>query len=170
LSAKRPRDFHAAAVGVREAVGRVVDARRQALAEERDDLARLFAQRLFLAAHGTGLHQRQRQLGQRPQPRNAGHARFHGAQPRVRADQHVVEHREVREHAPMLEGARQPALRELLGRQAGDVLPVEQHLPFVGLVQPGHQVEQRGLARAVRPDHAEQFALAHVQVHRVRRP
>jgi hypothetical protein len=69
---------------------------------------------LLLAPHGRRLHQRERQLRQRAQARHAAHARFHGAQPRVRADQHVVEHREVREHAAMLEGARQAALRELL--------------------------------------------------------
>ena len=167
LERERARDLHAAAVGVREAVGRVIDARRQPFAEQRDDLERLPAQRLLLAPHGGGLHQRERQFGQRAQARHAAHARLHGAQPGVRADQHVVEHREVGEHAPMLEGARQAARGELLRGQARDVLPLEQHLPFVGPVQAGHEVEERGLAGPVGPDHAEQFALAHVQVDRV---
>ncbi|MCY1368043.1 hypothetical protein D9M69_550020 [compost metagenome] len=161
---ERACDLHAAAVGVREAVGRMVGARREAFAEERDDLARLVAQRFFLAPHRPWLHQRERQLGQCTETRHAAHARFHGAQPRVCADQHVVEHREVREHAPVLEGTRQAALCELLRGQAGDVVAVEAHLPGIGLVQAGDEVEQRGLARTVRADHAQQFALAHLQV------
>ncbi|WP_373696587.1 hypothetical protein [Variovorax sp. EBFNA2] len=43
-------------------------------------------------------------------------------------------------------------------------MAIEPHLPGVGLVEARDEVEQRGLACAVRADHAQQFAFAHLQV------
>ena len=50
-----------------------------------------------------------------------GHCGRTAREPRVRADQHVVEHAQVAEHAAVLERAREAERRELLGRKAGDV-------------------------------------------------
>ena len=98
--------------------------------------------------------------------RCTGHA---GAppQPRVRADQHVVEHAQVAEHAAVLEGAREAERGELLGRQAGDVAAREVDAAGVRRVEPGDEIEQRGLAGAVRPDDADQLALGDGERQRV---
>ena len=58
----------------------------------------------------------------------------------------------MREQAVDLEGADKPALHPLLGAERGDVLAAEQDLPAVRAQHAGHQVDQRGLARAIWPD------------------
>ena len=153
---ERTRDLDAPAVGVGEREGRIVDARQQPLAEQREDFRRVGAQLLFLASHRAGADQRQRELGDRADYRQG---RAHGGKARVRADQHIVEHREIAEYAAMLERAREAERREFLGRQAGDVAAGEPHRAGVGPVQASNEVEQRGLAGAVRPDHADQRAV-----------
>ena len=65
---------------------------------------------------------------------------------------HRFERGEMREQAVDLEGAHKPAPHPLLGAERGDVLAAEQDLAAVGAQHPGHQVDQRGLAGAVRPD------------------
>ena len=51
-----------------------------------------------------------------------------------------------------LEGAHQPALDPLLRRQRGDVGAVERDASGVRPQHPGHQIDQRRLAGAVRAD------------------
>src|SRR5262249_481919 len=77
---------------------------------------------------------------------------------RVPADHHVLERREVREQADVLEGARDTGDRHFVGRQAGQRLGVEHEAPTVGRVDPRQHVEERGLAGAVWADQAEDFA------------
>ena len=48
--------------------------------------------------------------------------------------------------------------------EADDRPPLEQDLARVGAVDAGDQVEERRLARAVRPDHADDLALVHMEV------
>ena len=85
------------------------------LAEQREDLHRLGAQRCFLGLDRARAHQRERKFGDRTDQRPL---RAHRCEARVRADQHIVEHAQVAEHAAVLERAREAERRELLGRQA----------------------------------------------------
>jgi len=47
---------------------------------------------------------------------------------------------------------------------ARDLPALEDHVPVLGLVDPGDHVEHGGLAGAVRADEAQDFALVYVQV------
>ena len=116
-------------------------------------IARASSQRGF-APYRCRPHKRAQHLGRGTQ---RGPARLGRAQP-LRADQHVVEHAQVAEHAAVLERARDAERREAFGRGARDVVAVERHAAGIGPVGARDQVEQRRLARAVRPDHAQQFA------------
>ena len=56
-----------------------------------------------------------------------------------------------------------PAADDPVRRRAQQALAVEGDLALVRLVQPGDQVEERRLARAVRADQADDLALAGVK-------
>src|SRR6267143_240001 len=71
---------------------------------------------------------------------------------------HGVEHGDLREDVGDLERLGQPAAVHALGRQPRYVLAAEAHRSRRRRVQPGDDVEQGGLARAVRPDHREHLA------------
>jgi hypothetical protein len=73
-------------------------------------------------------------------------------------DPDVVEQRERREHVGALERAREAQVRDAVRRRAGDVLAVEEIWPDVGAKVAGEQVEERGLAGAVRADDRVQRA------------
>ncbi len=62
-----------------------------------------------------------------------------------------------------------PARPRRCGRPARDVLALEEHPPVGGLLQAGEDVEHRRLARAVRPDQADDLARGHVERHLVER-
>ena len=66
--------------------------------------------------------------------------------------QHVVEDRQPREQAGDLEGACHPERGAPVARPAGDVLAEQEHLSGRGGKDSGDQIEQRGLAGAVRSD------------------
>ena len=51
-----------------------------------------------------------------------------------------------------------------MGGEADEIAPVEQDLAGVGTVNTGDEVEERGLTRAVRADHADDLALVHDEV------
>ena len=51
-----------------------------------------------------------------------------------------------------------PSAARSSAASAGDVAAGERTVPASGLVEPGDEIEQRGLARAVRADDADQFA------------
>ena len=74
-------------------------------------------------------------------------------------ERHRFERVEMRKQAVDLEGAHQPAPHALLRAERGDVLAAEQDLAGVGPQHAGHQVDQRGLAGAVRPDQRVAHAL-----------
>ena len=76
---------------------------------------RLGAQLFFFGFHGAGPDQRERKLRDRADERQM---RAHGGKARVRADQHVVEHREIAEHAAVLERACEAERRERFGGAA----------------------------------------------------
>ncbi len=64
----------------------------------------------------------------------------------------ILQHREAAEQAVDLEGASDAELDALGLRHGGDVAALEQHLPGGRLEHAGQQVDERGLAGAVRPD------------------
>ena len=82
--------------------------------------------------------------------------------PRGRHD--VLLHRHVQEQPQRLERARDPARGDLVRLEAEQRLALEPDVAGVGLVDAGDEVEERRLAGAVRPDHADDLALVDVQV------
>src|SRR5207342_2907334 len=70
----------------------------------------------------------------------------------------VLQHRHVREQVHVLERAGDPELRYLMRAQSDDAVAEERDLSRVGRIEAGDDVEQRALARSVRPDHAEDLA------------
>ena len=119
LERQRARDLDAAAVGVGQAVGRLVDARQQPLAEARQDLLHLLAQPLLF-----GLDRWRAATAPAPVPAAARSAAWPGftARSRVCAPISTLSmHAEIAEHAAVLERARDASGRQLLRREAGDV-------------------------------------------------
>ena len=80
-----------------------------------------------------------------------------------RPDEHVLEHREPLERPRDLRGAPDPATTPGMGGLPGDVGAVEADRAPVGSQVAGDEVEQRRLARAVRPDDAEGLTLGNVE-------
>ena len=74
-----------------------------------------------------------------------------------RGDQHVLEHGHLGKELDELERPRDTPLVHDVGAPAGDVLAAEEHLAAGGRQHAGDAVEQRGLARAVGADDAEQL-------------
>ena len=68
-------------------------------------------------------------------------------------DLDVLQNRKVLEELHELEGANEARRRDLLRRPRGDVVAREHDAPGVRRLKTGNQVEQRGLAGAVRADH-----------------
>ena len=83
----------------------------------------------------------------------------------VAAHEHVLERAHVAEDAQVLERARHARPRRLGGRQPGDVRALEEHASLGHGLQPAHDVEQRGLAGAVRADERGDLAFAHFHAH-----
>ena len=75
----------------------------------------------------------------------------------------VLEHGLVLEELGVLEGAGDTALGHPVHRQPRDVLPGEGHGARVDIVETADEVEDGGLAGAVRADDAEDLALLHVE-------
>ncbi len=80
------------------------------------------------------------------------------------AHQDIVEDAEIGEDAAMLERARHAEGGQPVGRQPGDVAPLEADGARIGFVQAGHEIEQRRLSRAIGTDDADQLGVAHVQI------
>ena len=93
---------------------------------------------------------------------------FHNAPLRRRArsaTSEVLAHGHAREQLDALEGAPDAEARPPVRRQAADRHAAEPHRARVRPQRPAQAVEQRRLARAVRPDQADELALAHRQAH-----
>ncbi len=88
---------------------------------------------------------------------NGGRDRI-GAQPGVHADQNVVDHGLVLEHRQILEGAGNAEPRQRVCGQPGEIVAVEQNAAGGGAEHRTDQIEQRGLAGAVRADQAADLA------------
>ncbi len=78
----------------------------------------------------------------------------------VRAEQHVVEHRQEGEESPALEHVRKALARRAMSGQAVDALALEGDAPGPGREEPGDGIHQRGLARAVRAEDGDDLAFA----------
>ena len=83
----------------------------------------------------------------------------------VAADHDVLEHAHAEENLQVLERARQAAARELFRRKRGHLLPGKANAAGSGQVQAGDEIEQRGLAGAVRTDDREDETGRHRQAH-----
>src|SRR5205807_1455107 len=81
----------------------------------------------------------------------------------VLADAHVVEGRHVGEEPDLLKRPSDAELGDLVGLEPGDVLPLENDRARGRRVDAGDRVEERGLARTVRPDEREDLALADLE-------
>ena len=86
---------------------------------------------------------------------------------RVHADQDVVEGREVEAQAARLEGPGDPEPRDRVGLETRQSSAEEDHVARGGRQEAGERVEERGLPRAVRPDHADRLPLRDHDVHAV---
>src|SRR5262245_64501618 len=87
--------------------------------------------------------------------------------PQQRADERIVLDRERWKWPDQLERAPDAAPADRIGRQAIDPLAGKGDRALVGREHAGDQIEQRGLAGSVRPDHRENLALADLEAHAV---
>ena len=87
-----------------------------------------------------------------------GHRGFRRAAAMDRTDQEILEHGELLERLRDLMGAADAGAAASLRRHAGEVAAVEADVARGRRQAACDQVEQRGLARAVRPDDADRFA------------
>ena len=88
----------------------------------------------------------------------------------VAAQQQILEHRGVLEQLDVLEGARDAPPGDLVRGYPGDVLVAEDEAAVGGVVDARDQVEDGGLARAVRPDDREHLARLDLERHPVYGP
>ena len=91
----------------------------------------------------------------------ADRARLH-----PQAERDVFEHRHVAEQRVVLEHESDMALAGAVGER---VLAVERNLAGIGPVQPGDDPQQRGLARARRPEQRQQLAVGDLEIDVVER-
>ena len=87
----------------------------------------------------------------------------------VEGDAHVVEDRERREEADVLERPRDAVLGDLVGCEAVDVVAAERDAALGRLIDAGDEVEDSGLTRAVRPDEPKELVGLNLEVERVDR-
>jgi hypothetical protein len=83
----------------------------------------------------------------------------------VAAELDVLPDRHVAEQAVVLRHLDDPEAQHLARRLADEVLPVQGDRPEPRPQQPADRCHQRGFARAVRPHHAGDTALSHLQGH-----
>ena len=92
-----------------------------------------------------------------------------GPVPGVGADHHVLQRRHLAEEPDVLERPRDARPGDLVLLRPAERLVLQQHLTRRRPVHAGHGVEAGRLARAVRPDQAEDLAAPDVEGHRVHR-
>ena len=71
--------------------------------------------------------------------------------PEKRQDQ-IVDHREIVKSGGQLKGPHHPHVNTLFWRHVGDVSPLIQNGPLIGLVIPGDEVEERRLPSSIGSD------------------
>src|SRR4029077_17969480 len=80
------------------------------------------------------------------------------------ADQHILEHAVGLEHAGALERSHQPEPGDFVRLPSAQPRGAVAQVAAGRLEEAGYDVERRGLARAVRPDQADDLALAHLEI------
>ena len=88
---------------------------------------------------------------------------------RVHAHEHVLDGRHVLEEPDVLEGAADAQRRDLVGAQSHEGDATEPDGALLRHVEPGEDVEEGGLARAVGADDGRDPALLELEVHVVER-
>jgi hypothetical protein len=86
---------------------------------------------------------------------------------RLRAQHHVLHHREVRRDRELLVDHGHPGLPRLQGAPRRIGLAVEGHGPGVGRERPGQDGHERALARAVLPDERDDLTPRDAEVHAI---
>ncbi len=165
---QRAGDLDAAAVGVGEAVGGMVEARRQPVAEAgRGSRAlRRAAPRSSRATRGRA-DQRQRKLGERPEHRQRGRT----ARSRVCAPISTLSSTlRLANTRPCWNVRAMPSAAIASGGSRSIGAAFEQDLAGVRPVEAADQVEHRRLAGAVRADEADELAFVDVEIERRRPP
>ena len=153
LRRERARDLEPALVAVGQAARQVVF-----LAAETDE-----CQQLARPRRARALPLRRTDGGRNTAP---GTRRSEAA---VLADQHVVEHRHLREEPDRLKGARDAPRDDRVRPKPDDGRALEDDAPAVRLYEPRDHVEERGLAGAVRADEPDHGASRHDEVDVVER-
>ena len=87
-----------------------------------------------------------------------------GMPARLGGDAHVFKHGGIRQDVGDLVGARDALLRDHVGRQAGDVVAVEQDAPGGRPQHAGQAIEEGALARPVRPDNGADLVALHLEI------
>src|SRR6266550_4110883 len=82
----------------------------------------------------------------------------------MRSHKRVLHQRHVGEKAQVLEGTRNTLLDNPVRLQSGNVLACEQHLAAIRLDEAGDKIEERRLARAVRPDDGDDRSRHDVEI------
>src|SRR4029077_10101527 len=83
-----------------------------------------------------------------------------GLHPHVAAQHYVVEHRHAAEERDVLERTRDAECRDLRWSGAGYVVTLKDDRARVRPIEPADHVEERGLARTIRPNDRHQLAAA----------
>src|SRR5258706_2745209 len=86
---------------------------------------------------------------------------------RLQDGQEIFLDREAAKDRRLLGQVAEPGARPLVDRQRGQILPVQKDFAAVGMDQSDHHMKRRGLARAVRPEQADDLAPVDVQAHPV---
>src|SRR5436853_3228530 len=81
-----------------------------------------------------------------------------GREPRMAADEKVIEHAQMRQHLAVLECARDAGSRDGMRRRARNALAAEEDVAMTGAIDAADTVQHTRLAGAVRPDEGEQLA------------
>jgi len=83
--------------------------------------------------------------------------------PAVHSGHHVLQHGHVLEQAQVLERPSHAFLCDPMGFESHDRLPLEPDVACVGPIEPREAIEDRGLARAVRADEADDGAFLDIE-------
>ena len=152
IGGERARDLDAAA----RAVGKLAAQRTAATSRNAEQTRERSGARACLRQARVGAEREQRRAQRRPLAAE-------------RADGDIVETLRSSTRSMCWKVRAMPSARDRVRRQVGDRPAGEGDLAGVGDVEPGDHVDQRGLARAVRSDQADDLALAHVEIDPVER-
>ncbi len=139
-------------LGVPQAAGRLVeDDHPRPLSHRRGDLHHLLLGHAQRAHVAIGVDRRAGSCKELPRPRPHRVAVHETVAMREAPQAEVVAHGEVVAEGELLVHHRHPRVERVARRREVHRLPVQLHVPLVGLMQPGDDAPQRALAGAVLP-------------------